>query len=121
MSAYQLLLVLVFVVLLVILVILFLPTPGSRAKSGPSVPRGGGEPIDRGDDRYWLAGVFYNNPDDPDPIVPRRFGWGWTINLGHPFGKVVILIMLGLVLLPVAIGLLDPSFLAHGCHPSACP
>lgn len=36
------------------------------------------------DDRYWKAGVFYVNPDDPTLFLPERFGIGWTMNFGRP-------------------------------------
>lgn len=35
------------------------------------------------DDACWKAGVFYVNPADPSIVVPRRFGIGWTLNLGN--------------------------------------
>jgi Predicted membrane protein len=44
----------------------------------------------RDDDRYWSGGILYNNPDDPDLFVPKRYGLGWTVNIGHPQGKLVI-------------------------------
>ena len=36
-----------------------------------------------GDDVHWKAGIFYVNPGDPSIVVPRRFGIGWTLNLGN--------------------------------------
>lgn len=44
------------------------------------------------DDRYWIWGSIYNNPNDPSFMVQKRFGIGWTINLGHPVGKILFLI-----------------------------
>ncbi len=26
----------------------------------------------RDDDRFWIGGIIYNNPDDPEVIVPKR-------------------------------------------------
>lgn len=40
------------------------------------------------DDIYWLHG-FYNNPNDPRVNVEKRFGIGFTINLGNPKAKVI--------------------------------
>lgn len=40
--------------------------------------------VARDDDAYWLLGMFYNNSDDPSIMVPKRFGIGWTINMGRP-------------------------------------
>jgi uncharacterized membrane protein len=48
------------------------------------------------DDQYWKGGLFYYNPNDPTLWVPKRFSGGYTINAGHPVGK---LIYIGLVIL----------------------
>lgn len=50
--------------------------------------------VARDDDRYWKAGLFYFNHDDPALFVERRFGVGWTVNLGHPLGVVLLLALL---------------------------
>lgn len=44
------------------------------------------------DDRYWKAGSFYVNRNDPALWVPKRFGIGWTVNLGHPAGIAILVI-----------------------------
>ena len=118
MSAYGLFLISVFGLLIAAALVLFLPLRRSRATTdAPAAYRPIG-PIDRSDDRYWLAGVIYNNPDDPEMIVPKRFGLGWTLNLGHPTGK---LIMIAMLLLPIALMILTalvPGLNAsNGCHP----
>jgi len=41
------------------------------------------------DNRNWVLGMFYVNRDDPSFLVERRFGLGYTINLGNP--KAVVL------------------------------
>jgi uncharacterized membrane protein len=46
--------------------------------------------VDRMDDRYWKLGVIYVNSEDPSFLVERRFGVGWTINLGNRWGIVVL-------------------------------
>jgi uncharacterized membrane protein len=38
---------------------------------------------DRDDDRFWKAGLFYVNRDDPSVMVGSRFGAGWTFNFGN--------------------------------------
>ena len=51
------------------------------------------------DDNNWILGTFYNNPEDPSLFVQKRFGVGWTINIGTTMGKfmfispVIILIL----------------------------
>lgn len=51
------------------------------------------------DDRYWRGGVIYINRDDPAVFVPKRFGIGWTVNLGSAGG-----IALGVALLVIVAG-----------------
>ena|SRR5947209_18972466 len=112
-------------VLLVVFLVLVLPMPRSRAKARTRADRGSTPAIFRDDDRYWYGGIFYNNPDDPDPFVPKRYGFGWTVNFGHPVGKLILItiLVLGLVL-PLVVALLGVFFPglipSYGCHPSGC-
>jgi hypothetical protein len=41
----------------------------------------------RQDKNNYRAGIFYNCPQDPCLILPKRLkpGWGWTINFGHRY------------------------------------
>ena len=57
----------------------------------------GAMPMD--EDRMWLAGIFYCNPYDPSIVVPKRFGVGWTVNVGRPGGWAIII---GLLVVSVA-------------------
>ena len=107
--------------LLIVLVLVLLWHPQrSRTKSSISADRGRTDAVFRDDDRYWSAGIFYNNPDDPALFVPKRFGLGWTLNFGHPQAKLVLIgvlvVILVLSLLPVLISGTAPI----GCHPSGC-
>lgn len=121
MSATGLLLVLIFVLLLAALVVLFVPHPRSFTGARGPADRDISAPLYRDDDRYWYGGVVYYNPDDPDPVVPKRYGFGWTVNFGHPLGKVFLLIMIGMVLLPVVLAIVAPGLNStSGCHPSGC-
>ena len=115
-----LLLLLIFGLLIVIVLAVFLPHPRSWTKAPAPTDRPSTGTIFRGDDRYWLAGIFYNNPDDPDPFVPKRYGLGWTINIGHPLGKLVMAIIVGMLLLPLVLTLLGVHLTPIGCHPSGC-
>ncbi|MBX5452035.1 DUF1648 domain-containing protein [Thermogemmatispora sp.] len=56
--------------------------------------------VERDDDRYWKAGIFYVNRDDPALFVERRMGVGWTVNMGQPLGVGLVI---GLLLAVVAI------------------
>ncbi len=44
------------------------------------------------DDEHWKGGLLYVNPDDPALMVPRRFGLGWTVNLGRPTGVALTIL-----------------------------
>ena len=52
--------------------------------------------IDRMDDRYWLLGLLYVNRDDPSLLVQRRFGYGWTLNLGNLWSYVALALVLAI-------------------------
>lgn len=71
--------------------------------------------IFRDDDRYWYGGLFYNNPDDPAILVPKRYGLGWTLNFGHPQSK---LLLTGILLLPLVMLIL--TILISGTAPTGC-
>ncbi len=120
MSLYHLALVVAFVVLLVVAVFLFAPIAHLRKPANPASSPEGEDVIFRDDDRYWY-GFLYYNPDDPAVMVPKRYGFGYTINLGHPFGKVFIAIIVILMLLPIALAIFVPGLPAMGCHPTSCP
>ena len=45
------------------------------------------------DDKYWILGSgFYNNPEDPALFVAKRVGVGFTINIGRPLGKIILIL-----------------------------
>ena len=44
------------------------------------------------DDDHWILGSFYYNPDDRRLNVTKRMGIGGTINIGHPAGKVIMIV-----------------------------
>ena len=51
------------------------------------------------DDKYWILGAgFYNNPDDPAIFVPKRVGVGYTINIGRPLGKFILIITFAILI-----------------------
>ena len=71
--------------------VLFLPRSTFPTEAGSSDDPDLTDPIFRDDDRYWLLGTIYYNPDDPLLLVPNRNGRGWTPNAGHPLGKLLII------------------------------
>ncbi len=105
---------------LLIVLILFLLTQWSRKQADTPADRHLTGDVFRADDRGWY-GFIYINPDDPAVIVPNRYGLGWTVNFGHPWGKRVLIGLLVLVILGVLVPVLThaPSSGCHsfGCHP----
>jgi uncharacterized membrane protein len=63
---------------------------GYRLSGGARRPAAAGIATDRDDDRFWKAGLFYVNRDDPSVMVGRRFGVGWTLNFGNPLAWLLI-------------------------------
>ena len=51
----------------------------------------------------WRAGVFYVDRNDPALFVPKRFGFGYTLNFGQP---AAILLAVAIVAVPLGIALL---------------
>ena len=46
------------------------------------------------DDDNWILGMFYYNPGDCRLNVEKRFGYGGTVNIAHPAGKVIMILLL---------------------------
>lgn len=107
------------VLIAIILVLLWHPQR-SRPKTSTFADRQRADIVFREEDRYWYGGFFYNNPDDPAVFVPKRFGLGWTVNFGHPRGKLVLLGILLLPLVMLILTVLISGMAPVGCHPSGC-
>ncbi|MGH1526111.1 DUF1648 domain-containing protein [Leifsonia sp. L25] len=86
---------------------------GTRA-AREAVPVGGGaaaadraptrDTVDpRDDDRHWKGGLIYVNSADPALFVPKRFGVGVTLNLGHPGGMAIGVVTLLLLVAGIAL------------------
>ncbi len=106
--------------LVVVALALLLPMQRSRARDRSSTGRQVSGIIFRDDDRYWY-GFFYINRDDPELLVPKRYGLGWTINFGHPKSKWLLLgLLLLIVLPPLVTGVFGGSLHSYGCHLSGC-
>ncbi len=58
------------------------------------------------DNRRWVLGMFYVNHDDPSVFVERRFGLGYTINLGNPKAVALLVGFIGLILAISIMGVL---------------
>lgn len=67
--------------------------------------------IEMDDDDNWVLGQFYYNPDDKRLNVEKRIGVGATINMAHPVGKAIS-IVLGLVIIGMFIMLIYVGILS---------
>lgn len=47
--------------------------------------------VNRDDDKHWILGQFYFNPDDPALFLEKRFGIGWTVNFARPLAWIIFL------------------------------
>jgi len=45
----------------------------------------------------WRWGAFYYNPDDPNFLVHKRLGAGFTLNFAHPRAKFHALLLIAIV------------------------
>lgn len=67
------------------------------------------------DDRFWKGGLLYVNRDDPSFLVPKRFGVGWTLNLGHPLAVVILVAVLLAIVISIGVSIATGQRL--GVHP----
>jgi len=67
---------------------------------GPVGGRAAARASDHTPDEAWKFGLFYYNPQDAALFVEKRFGLGWTINLGQARAWL----LLALTLAPLGIG-----------------
>lgn len=120
MSDYQLILLAILVVLIAAAIYLHVHVPPRHPEEHDGSATDRDYAAYRDDQRNWLGGLIYNNPDDPNLFVPKRFGLGWTVNFGHPQGKMLTIgLLLLIVVLVVAGPLLHPgSWGPTGYHPS---
>lgn len=50
---------------------------------------------------HWRAGILYFNRDDAAIFVPKRFGFGWTLNMARPEAWLLLVLVLVVALLPL--------------------
>lgn len=51
-------------------------------------------------DKYWyLAGSIYCNKNDPSVFVPKRVGFGSTVNFGSKMGKILMIAILTVIII----------------------
>lgn len=72
----------------------------SNRSGGSESPGHEGSPVgDRTPDACWKLGMVYYNRADPALFVEKRFGLGWTLNMGNPRA---ILFLAGILLFTAA-------------------
>ena len=119
MSVWLFLFLLCVLLVAALLILLWHPLR-SQTKERIPANRNFTDPIFRDDDRYWYGGVFYNNPDDPNILVPKRFGLGWTINFGNPKGRLFMIVMILLPMVIAVISIILSGGAPTGCHTLGC-
>ena len=48
------------------------------------------------DDEHWKLGVLYVNRQDASVFLPKRFGFGWTLNFARPAAWAIVVGFVGL-------------------------
>lgn len=51
------------------------------------------------EDCVWIFGCIYNNNNDPSLFVEKRFGVGWTVNIGTTAGKLLFILPFAILLI----------------------
>ena len=66
--------------------------------------------MDRSDPSFWKAKIFYYNPNDPGLWIPRKWGWGHTLNMARPASWAIVC---ALIVIVTAIQVLAPGGAFH--------
>lgn len=85
--------------------LLVLPKRGQDSSGPPDVDH-------PDDDHLYRWGLFYVNPDDPNLMVEKRFGYGMDLNYGHPVGRVIgagLLTLIGGTIVVLIWGIVAPG------------
>lgn len=57
---------------------------------------------DEDNERYWIGGMIYNNPNDRHTMVPKKLGIGTTVNIATTGGKIYMgITVLALLCIPL--------------------
>ena len=87
-----------FVVLLVVYAIMLSITMGQSGSRVKTTIKADGTKINRDDDRYWVAGSFYFNKEDPAMFVEKRFGIGMTVNFGNTWAVIIFVSIFAVII-----------------------
>ena len=55
--------------------------------------------FDRNNPELFKLGIFYYNPKDPNLIVKKRSGLGWTFNFAHSVSIWVLVLILIIIII----------------------
>lgn len=55
------------------------------------------------DDEKWIYGFIYYNKDDSTFIVEKRLGAGWSMNMAHPLGKIMTVVLVVIMIASLVI------------------
>lgn len=56
------------------------------------------------DDEKWIYGFIYYNKEDPKLMVEKRLGAGWSMNMAHPLGKFITILLVVITVGSLLIG-----------------
>lgn len=56
------------------------------------------------DDEKWIYGFIYYNKEDPKLMVEKRLGVGWSMNMAHPLGKFITILLVVITVGSLLIG-----------------
>lgn len=56
------------------------------------------------DDEKWIYGFIYYNKEDPKLMVEKRLGAGWSMNMAHPLGKFITVLLVVITVGSLLIG-----------------
>ncbi len=61
----------------------------------------------KNDDKYWIWGCIYYNPEDKHILPPKRLSWmGWTVNFAN---KISLLVFVAIMAISIALIVLLPN------------
>ncbi len=43
--------------------------------------------------------IFYWNPEDKRIFVPKRWGYGWTVNFANPFSILALFVVIAAIVI----------------------
>jgi len=61
----------------------------------------------KNDDKYWIWGCIYYNPEDKRILPPKRLSWmGWTVNFANKTSLLLFVVVMAIL---IALIVLSPN------------